>query len=234
VGFGLTDPYDCNVYALVTTGGIALVDCGAGMGVPAILEEMRADGLDPQAVRWLLLTHGHADHAGGGAALRRALPQVRAVASPAVAAWMRTGDEDAVSLAAARAAGVYPQDYRLEPFAVEETVRTGDVLHLGDQRLEVIDTPGHADGHLCFLWRRGPMVALFAGDQVFHGGRVLIQRIPDCRLEEYARSMARLGGLGLTHLFPGHLSFVLRDAQAHIDRANRAFARLEIPPNLTA
>ena len=106
VGFMMSDPFDCNVYALRTADGIALFDCGAGMGIPQMVRHLRDDGLDPLDVTTLFLTHGHGDHAGGGAAVREAVPAVRIVSSAPVAAWLRDRDEESIGLRAARAAGV--------------------------------------------------------------------------------------------------------------------------------
>ena len=233
VGFMLSDTFDCNVYALRTAEGVALFDCGAGMGMAQMVGHLLDDGLDPADVRWLLLTHGHGDHAGGGAAARQAFPGLRIAASARVAAWMRDADEGSIGLRAARAAGIYPANYCLRAFEVDRVMGEGERLTLGAHALEVLETPGHSDGHLCFMTHCDGGTYLFSGDQVFHGGKILIQNIPDCRLANYAASMAKLAGRGVTHLFPGHMAFVLRDGQAHIDRANAIFASMGIPPNIT-
>lgn len=43
----------------------------------------------------------------------------------------------------------------------------GDVIEVGDLRFEVIETPGHSVGGLCFLEREGKV--LFSGDTLFAG-----------------------------------------------------------------
>lgn len=46
----------------------------------------------------------------------------------------------------------------------------GDVVDLGPLTLDVLHTPGHTPGGLCFLLREAGQTHLFAGDTLFPGG----------------------------------------------------------------
>src|SRR5438309_7277001 len=72
-GFDLTDAYDCHVYLVDGGDELALIDVGAGIGAEAIVENVRRDGFDPSLIGHLILTHGHADHAGAAARMKRPL-----------------------------------------------------------------------------------------------------------------------------------------------------------------
>jgi len=231
-GFSLTHPLDCHVYLVDGGEEAALIDAGVGLATEKILAGIRATDLDSARIRWLLLTHAHADHAGGAAALRDALPGVRVALAAEAAPWLRAADEEAISLAFARRAGFYPTDYRLRPCPVERELREGDEITVGHHRLQVIETPGHCAGHLCFLVQEDNRRVLFAGDHVFHGGRVSIQNIPDCNLQAYAQSMAKLAELEIDLLLPGHLTVSLHRGQRHITSAHRAFQGLALPPSV--
>lgn len=90
----------------------------------------------------ILVTHHHADHTGGVAALREA-----------------TG---------ARVFG--PASERIpEPFV---PLVQGDHAEALGLRFEVIDTPGHTAGHIAFFLpaRHGEAPLLFCGDTLFSGG----------------------------------------------------------------
>ena len=67
----------------------------------------------------------------------------------------------------------------------------GNQYNLGDMKpfFEVVDAPGHCDGHLVFRYRQGERTALFSGDCLFSPGRVSMQAIPDCRLDRYAETV---------------------------------------------
>jgi glyoxylase-like metal-dependent hydrolase (beta-lactamase superfamily II) len=172
----------------------------------------------------------HGDHAGGAARTRALLPNASVSMSRVAAGYIRLGDEAGTSIGVAKTAGIYPADYGLEPCAVEDELAEGDRVTIGDVELECVDTPGHAGGHLSFLLEHGGRRSLFAGDVVFHGGRILLQNTHDCRLEALTASLRKLRGLRIDALFPGHFAFSLRDGQRHIERANEVLDQLLIPP----
>jgi glyoxylase-like metal-dependent hydrolase (beta-lactamase superfamily II) len=234
LGFDLTDPFDCHVYLIDGQDELALVDVGAGMGAEAILDNVRREGFEPARIRHLVLTHAHGDHAGGAARMRRLLGDPTVYLSGTVATFLREGDERGISLDVAKQAGIYPPDYALEPCEVEVELADGDRIDVGDLTLQVVDTPGHSDGHVSLILDHGGTRHLFAGDVIFFGGKVLLQNIYDCRLDAEVRSLRRLRTLGIDALLPGHLTLSLRDGQRHIERANDALDRLLIPEQVVA
>lgn len=229
LGFDLTDNHDCHVYLIDGGNEAALIDAGAGYSADEIIARVRAAEVEPERIRFLLLTHGHADHAGGAKALCERLPQLAIIASPEVAGWLADGDEAAISLDMGKKAGFYPEDYRFEACSVAREVREGDTVTVGDVGLEVIETPGHSRGHLCFLSTVDGRATLFAGDLIFYGGRISLQNIWDCEISAYAQSMRKLDGAGIDALLPGHLAVTLQAGQRHIDAANAQFQTVYVP-----
>ena len=102
MGFSLTHPLDCHVYLVDGGEEAALIDAGAGLGTEDLLAGIRATGLDVSRIRWLLLTHPHADHAGGAAALREAMCGLRVATASEAAPWVSAADEHLTSLDFAR------------------------------------------------------------------------------------------------------------------------------------
>jgi hydroxyacylglutathione hydrolase len=233
-GFDLTDPFDCHVYLLDGGGELALVDVGAGMGAEAIIENVRREGFDPGRIRHLILTHAHGDHAGGAARMRRLLDDPAVYLSRARADALRNGDEVAVSIDVAKQVGIYPPGYAFEPCDVDVELAEGDRIELGSLDLEVLDTPGHADGHVSLLLEHEGRRTLFAGDVIFFGGKILLQAIHDCRLDEEIRSLRKLRGLSLDALLPGHLTLSLGNGQRHVERANEVLDRLLVPEQMVS
>jgi hydroxyacylglutathione hydrolase len=233
-GFDLTDPYDCHVYLVDGGTELALIDVGAGMGVEAIVENVKNDGFDPARIRHLIFTHAHGDHAGGGAGMRALLGEPATYLSSAVADDLRKGDEKAVSLDVAKLAGIYPLDYHLVPCPIDRELEEGATIEVGQLQLTVFDTPGHSDGHVSLLLDDSGRRTLFAGDVIFFGGKVLLQNIHDCRLDALIGSLRKLRRLTVTTLLPGHLTLSLKDGQRHIERANQVLDRLLIPEQMVS
>src|SRR6266542_3501144 len=142
-GFGLTDDYDCHVYLLDGGTEYALIDAGGGRDTDGILRLIEGDGIDSKRVKYLLLTHAHADHAAGAAGLRERLG-IRVIASPEVAKIIAAGDARAASLEAAKQAGGYPPDFAYPACPVDDTLSDGSTLRVGELEIEAVATPGHA------------------------------------------------------------------------------------------
>lgn len=75
-------------------------------------------------------------------------------------------------------------------------------IDLGGRTVEVLHTPGHSPGHLCF-WEpeRG---YLFTGDLVYKD--VLLAWFPSTDPEAYLASLERVAALPVKRVFPGHHS----------------------------
>ena len=109
-GFNLSHRLDCHVYAIDAGDEIVLVDAGFAAEPDEILDLMRADGLDPARVSRIVITHYHADHAGGCAGMVRATGAELWAPTEAAEA-IRTGDADQIGLTWAQSFGFYPADY---------------------------------------------------------------------------------------------------------------------------
>lgn len=231
LGFGISDEYDCHVYLLDGGSEMALIDAGVGREIAPILENMKNDGVDIGKIKYLLLTHAHADHAGGSKLWRDQLG-VQVMCSKEAASYLRAGNETAISLAIAKQAGYYPQDYRFQSCEVHRELREGDVVNIGDCGLQVIETPGHCSGMLSYYLSLGSRNFLFCGDAIFHGGKIHLSNVWDCDLQQYIQTIEKLSKLSVDALLPGHLSVALSNGGRHIQRAWDTLSSLSIPPGI--
>lgn len=231
--FGLTNDPDGHIYLINGGEELALVDCGMAQGnsLDRIEANIRENGLDPTRLRYLLLTHYHMDHAGGAA---RACERfgVEVVAPRDAAEALRTGDERAVSLDFAKQAGFYPVDYTFEPVEVDREVVEGDRFRVGALEVDVFETPGHCNGHVSYRLHGRNRRYLFAGDVVFHSGRIVLQNIHDCSIQKSADSVAKLAEVEFEAFLPGHMAIALNNGRRHVEMANEAFQQLFVPENL--
>jgi len=143
---------NCSLLWDPATRRAAVVDPGGD--VDEILAAIDARDL---RVEKILLTHGHIDHVGGTAALaaRLAVP----VEGPQ--------REDAFWL------GQLPEQCRMfgfpatPPLTPDRWLADGDTVTVGGLTLDVIHTPGHTPGHVCFIHR--PSRLAIVGDVLFAG-----------------------------------------------------------------
>lgn len=84
---------------------------------------------------------------------------------------------------------------------VDELLSDGDKLEVGNAVLEVLLTPGHSPGHLCFYWREKGL--LFSGDCVVGLGSVVVMP-PHGDMSHYIASLKRLLTLKMERILPGH------------------------------
>lgn len=233
LGFGISEDRDCHVYLIDGGSEMALIDAGAGVTIEPILRNIRYDGLDPKRIASVLLTHAHADHAGGAFEWHQRFGTA-IVASVEAAEYVRTGDEEKISLSIAKHGGFYPQDYQFHACPVPHTLTEGNTFKIGEIEVLAIETPGHCSGMLSFLAKEkeGGKTILFAGDTVFHDGKILISNVWDCDLQEYVKSIRKLTGYEVDCLLPGHLTISLSAGTRHIRKAWETLEQLSIPPSI--
>ena len=230
--WGLSHTFDCNVYVIDTGVGLVMVDSGAGLGVEAILANMARDGLDVsrKPIRWLLLTHSHADHAGGAYLLRQRF-QCEVVIGEPEADIVEQGGETDLKLDVAKRSGFYSPDYKFNNCEVTVRLSHEDELNCAGLKVRALLVPGHSPGSVCYLVDFDFGRALFTGDVVFPDGVLGLLNCDGSSLKDYRESLPTLRGLGVDLLLPGHGRFVLREGQKHIDLACERLRCLQIPPS---
>ena len=136
----------CGIAAILVASedGHVLIDSGTEDAAPLILDNIRALGLDPRDVKYLLLSHEHFDHAGAHAALAEATG-ARVIASAGAAQVLASGKVSAEDPQAA----IHPA---MKPVKVTRIVADGEVLRLGEKAFTAHMTPGHTPGAMSWTW----------------------------------------------------------------------------------
>ena len=175
-------------YVLETSAGLIVIDSLYGKWVDHLIDGVRELGLNPADIRYVLVTHGHFDHAGGAAILQQRYG----------AKVVMTAEDWKLS---ARPAGnprfAFPQ-------TVQDIVaQDGDVIELGDTRITLLKTPGHTPGVLSFRY------SVIDGSDTYQAitlGGVGLNFSGVARTEAYITSYERLirQQNGITVSLPNH------------------------------
>ncbi len=204
-----------NIYLIDGGSEYALIDVGFLEELPDVLELIRQMDFSLSACKLIVATHADADHAQGLARAREVL-KCPVAAHPKSVAPLEKGDE---ILTYAR---IDAQNIRIPMprCKIDLQIKEGDVLEIGDRRLEVWSTPGHTAGQLSF--RMGEL--LFSGDNIFRDGCVgVIDAHHGSNLPDYITSLKRIRSSDAKYLLPSHGPIFAKD-NALIDQT---IARLE-------
>ena len=143
-------PFDENCYVVSDDTGEGVVIDPGGME-STILAYIREAKLSIKAV---LNTHGHCDHIGADDAIR-----------DATEAPLYIHKEDAPMLGDVKMNLSAFMGFRALARPAEHLLSEGDMISFGNSKLEVLHTPGHSKGGVCFV---GDGV-VFTGDTLFAG-----------------------------------------------------------------
>jgi glyoxylase-like metal-dependent hydrolase (beta-lactamase superfamily II) len=156
---GLTSGY------LVAAQQPALVETGPTTSLEPVAAALEDLGVGPKELAHIVVTHVHLDHAGGVGAYARRFPRATIWVHERGAAHV----VDPRKLVAS-ATRVFGQDHMdrvfgpMDPVPADRVrgVGDGEVIELGDRRLEVMYAPGHAKHHMFVV--DGHTGALWSGD----------------------------------------------------------------------
>lgn len=187
-----------STYLITTPQGHILVDGGYEETAPLILANVRKLGFRPGDVKYLVITHGHSDHAGG-------LAQLKA----ATGARLLALAAERSSLEEGRHVGEY--DYgpsTFTPVRVDRVIADGETIRLGDAALTAHWTPGHTRGCTSFtlpLVEQGRRhTAIFYCSTTVAGNRLVGNRVYPEIATAFRRTFARLRRIRADIFLPNH------------------------------
>ena len=161
------------VYAVNTSEGIVVIDTGFHYNSEELLLGLLKFGVDPENIRYIVVSHAHDDRYFGASALQKAYPSARIVMS--APDWdVVAGDNNPTALKPVK----------------DMVVTNGEQLTLGGVTITFYVTPGHTPGTLSMiiepLWNKFTVnsdeerhVAAFWGGTDITIGRQGVQYFPD-------------------------------------------------------
>ena len=207
---------ETHCYLLIGSERALLID--TGLGVCNIYEQVRRLTNKPVAA---VATHIHWDHIGG----HKYFPEF--YAHEAELDWLN--GKFPLTLQAVKNMVTdrceLPEDFCFDGYAIFQgspscVLDDGDTIDLGGRTIQVLHTPGHSPGHLCF-WE-DEKGYLYSGDLVYEG--TLFANYPSTDPQSYLTSLEKIAVLPIKQIFPGHHSLVIRPEL--VIQMRNAFRRL--------
>ncbi len=212
-----------------------IIEGGTGPTTDIIVSQIEFLGIDPTSIKYIALTHTHADHVGGYPRLRKLWPHVKIVASPIAAKLVQGENFIKEFIRADKMIGdiliekgeikeIPPgiDEYR---FDVDRTVEDGEKIDLGYGIVwEVFSTPGHSPCHISLFEEKekhlvaGDMTGFFdpeTEEDVFWPNYFQ-------SLELYCDSIKRMAAIPAERILLSHNGVVNMDAKTYMYKALRA------------
>ncbi len=202
-----------NIHVVRVGGKAVLIDAGLERSAGAITRRLEEMGVGADDVTAVVVTHGHADHAGGAAKLREAL-----------GAKVVIGAGDTVMLEEGRITGLCPtsdmardrmeddQSEHFEPYEADVVLsEDADLMALAGVPGRVLRVSGHTEGSLVVVVGDAAFVGdMFRGAIIGFGAE---KHFYMCDMDDNLRDIRALldANPGLAHFFPGHFGPLTRD-----------------------
>ncbi|MFG0332598.1 MAG: MBL fold metallo-hydrolase [Maioricimonas sp. JB049] len=204
----------CCVYLVHDRNEWLLIDIGYDDTLDDIIRLIRGMDFPLANCRYLVATHADVDHVQALKRARELIPNAKVVGHPHAAKLLAEG-ERIETYAEIAAQGI---SLPLEPTRFDGTIDEGDVLQVGEKKLEVWHTPGHAPAQLAF--RMGNL--LFSGDNIYRDGCVgNIDAHHGSDIPAFIQSLQRIKESDVEWLLPSHGPIFRKDdamLQKTIDR----------------
>lgn len=208
---------ETHAYLLNGTDYSLLID--TGLGIENIAEEVYNWTQKPVIA---IATHIHWDHIGG----HRYFPEF--YVHEEEVGWL--AGEFPLTMEQIKAFVVerceLPEGFDVEKYEFFQgtparILRDGEVMDIGGRKIEVLHTPGHSPGHMCFYEEKSGY--LFTGDLVYKD--TLFAYYPSTDPEAYLSSLERIAALPVKKVFPAHHSLDIRPSI--ITEMRNAFRQLK-------
>lgn len=229
-------------YLLIDRGRAAFIDNNTAHSVPLLLAALKREGLTPDHVDFVIVTHVHLDHAGGTSQLMTACPQATLLAHPRAVRHLIDPTKLVTSARQVYGAEAFDRLYgRIEAIPAERVRAVADeerVAFGAGTPLRFLHTRGHANHHFC-IWEPDT-ASIFTGD-AFGVAYPALQRAglfifpstspTDFDYAQAVASVDRILDTGARTAYPTHFGAVTdlpgaaRQLRAHLEFSQRLLER---------
>jgi hydroxyacylglutathione hydrolase len=177
---------NCNTYLIIDGEKKILIDPGHYQFFDHVRRGLADLSLRPEDMDAVLITHGHPDH----------IESVRLFIDTDAKVAISVTEMDFIRRMVPR----YGDALGISDFEPDILLEGGN-LEIGTTRFDVIPSPGHSPGSVCFFWPDEKV--LFTGDVVFNGG-IGRTDLPGGNGETLKESIKRISTLDAEYVLSGH------------------------------
>jgi glyoxylase-like metal-dependent hydrolase (beta-lactamase superfamily II) len=203
-------------YLIPHDHGLILIECGPGSTLKSLRKSIMKYGYNLEDINSVLLTHIHLDHAGSAGALSRlgANIYVHHIGAPHLI------DPSKLLSSAARIYGdsmdqLWGQTLAVIPERLIQ-LHDGDIIDIDGLYFRALDTPGHANHHIAYLFNDICFSGDIAGVRLFSLSHLrLPMPPPELHLERWRDSLDRLIREDFSFIAPTHYG-IYNDTSLHL------------------
>jgi glyoxylase-like metal-dependent hydrolase (beta-lactamase superfamily II) len=212
-------------YLIPHEQGLILIECGPASTLKSLQKSLLKHGYQLEDISAVLLTHIHLDHAGSAGALSRlgASIYVHRIGAPHLLY------PDKLLSSAARIYGDMMEDLWGETLPVIPdrliAIQDGEVVDIDGLCFRAIDTPGHANHHLAYIFQDTCFSGDIAGVRLFGLPHLRFPMPPpELHLEKWRKSLNQLMDEDFSYIAPTHFG-IYQDPHSHL---GKLYEQLEI------
>ncbi len=191
-----------NVFLIVGKLNV-LIDSGSEENSSLLKSSLKEIGFSPNDVDLILHTHGHCDHFSGDILFKN--PSIQMHGFDAEYVNIKDSSFTASSLLGTK---FFPK--------IKSFFSQNETISLGTFDLQVLFTPGHTEGSVCFFEKNQKI--LFSGDTLFKGCPGRFDLVSGNK-QKLTSSLLKLKKLDFETLLPGHGAGVFEKQPKNIDLA---------------
>ncbi|HBA55171.1 MBL fold metallo-hydrolase [Syntrophorhabdus aromaticivorans] len=202
---------DSHVYIIGEPGSndLSMVDVGlTGKGGYKV-QAIRKLGIEPDAVKRIIMTHTHLDHIGCLSEVKKEIPGAELWVHTLEADPLEAGDDRGV-YGMNEFKGMCRTQYGLKAdafkFKVDRKLEGGESLSIGNMTWEVIHIPGHSMGGIALYNRPGRI--LIPGDVIYADYAIGRFDLHGADARQLRKSLMNLTELDVDILLPGHNNII--------------------------
>jgi 2-aminobenzoylacetyl-CoA thioesterase len=219
--------------AYLSLGKDGMIIEGGITATARLLEKQVKDlGIDPERIKYIVLTHTHSDHIGAIPHLRKVWPHVKVIGG-AVAAKILKREEAVKEFKAVDRTIIenllirgeiseWPQEVEDFSFQVDQEIKEGEQIDLGNGIVwTAYETPGHSSCHVSYHSPSEEVVVIGDATGLFDPVRDIFWPNYFNNLESYCNSIRKLAKLPASTGVLCH-NYILGDFKHHFQKAMKA------------